>query len=210
LGSLLADIGRGAGSDESSPTPVARARACVRRSPSDPSADVVVDLEMAGLTSADLLVVTSHEALDCAVRGAIEGAPCTSDDLEDATWAFSWSTWGPSSSRLRGHHDDVYVSNWDSIGGDGLVHDVVPLFVLRLRDGATSGPGAFEPITGWMMPRPADATVADEWVGCQYTPVIPALDARVRRDPRSEHGVSGRAIGLVRGRSFRLSCATRE
>lgn len=177
IASTLADIGRGSFTNEASASPTGRARACVLGESWD-SVALRVDLQIPSLDTSRLIVVSSHESLDCAVRGTVEGVPCGGGDIETVGGASPWATSSIATDAVVTQWSVPLSGQWDAIDRPNV--EVYTFFVLRRRDGfGALEPGGYEPVTGWAFPRPEDPD-KNFYTYCDYTPVIPGLDAEAR------------------------------
>jgi hypothetical protein len=180
LDDTIGDIGRGPFDDEVSVAPIGRARICASGTATTSIADMRVDLEVLGLpvpatTSDELIVVNRHEALDCAVRGAVEGAPCTSSTITTGRAAVTWSQNG--SVVVGTFTDNPLTIAWGAFQSNT---DVRGFYVLRRTQGSmVTGvvPGTYQPLASWVLPRPTSAT----YRACSSVVLSPGLDEAATR-----------------------------
>jgi hypothetical protein len=188
LAALLSDLGEGEVDDSRSLVPIGRARACVRGNPLSATAPIVtLDVSVhEDLMSESMLVVNTHDVLDCATRGLIEGAPCSAGDINKAVLSVDTSSSPMDEDDSLRIEFSRALSAWDSqeyLDGNGSARPTegaLSVYVLRLREGAPEGqPGSYEAVAGWILPEPEDADT-DEWIYCDYSPLSPGIDAWAR------------------------------
>lgn len=166
LGAVLGDIGRGRLGDTSSLGIAGRSRACVLGKDVQ-TATIRVDIDVPEVTAADLILVTRHESLDCAVYGTIERSNCLPShiDVPTTTWTSSSVAPGALTASI-----DVPLSLW---GASGPAADVQTVYVLRRRPGIVGNqPGGFVEITGWALAKPT-ATSSPTYLFCDSLPISP-------------------------------------
>ncbi|UJR84269.1 hypothetical protein [Sandaracinus amylolyticus] len=154
-----------------------RARACVYNRASGVQ-DLIIDVG-AAVNPAELSVVVGRDGLECAVRGTLEGTPCTPAMLTERTRAptgTGWtnSSWGATSEFYRAGFLDV-----DDTIATRPSPSTMTLFVVRRRANLTGDPlpGQFEELTGWVLRRPTYAP-SPLFPYCQNAVIAPELDRR--------------------------------
>ncbi|MFN9810767.1 MAG: hypothetical protein ACK6CU_14160 [Deltaproteobacteria bacterium] len=176
LGSTLGDIGAPTASDDASDGPAGRARVCII-SQNATTATLRFDVELAGVATSDLAIVSSRDALDCAVRGTIERVPCQAGEIGAVT-PFGALGAGGITNVTTGSITGVGLSSWQPTNRPNA--DVVQYFVLRRRAGyaAHNLPGGYEPVVGWLLPKPT-LLATNHYTNCVYTPISTAVDTQV-------------------------------
>ena len=124
-------------------------------------------------------IADGHDGLKCAVTGSIDGAPC---DLNDHLLADKSPSAAPSSAtfpyRAETALSDVYTDTIDDtdspLYGDGDPR-VFPVFLLRHRPGATTGPGGWEELGGMFVPVPPPGMGATG-TACRVMTVVSEAD----------------------------------
>src|SRR5262249_46269233 len=107
--------------------------------------DVWIDMP-ASIDPSTLRLVNGRDGLECAVRGTLEGSPCTQTML-DARTKYPTGGWVATTGGYRGLFYDIeqWISTRPSAG-------TVALFLVRRRAGATTTqPGTYEQLTGWVL-----------------------------------------------------------
>lgn len=131
-----------------------------------------VALSLSGeVTGYVLRVVLGREGLDCAVRGEVDGVPCTPSDLADSLAPVSSGSPGVLTpvSGSPGAFQRAFLP----APGTGPSPDLTAYYVVR-APAADAGPGGWEPVTGFVV-GPVERD--DFW--CMGTAISPELDRDV-------------------------------
>lgn len=145
-----------------------RARVCTRSS----RIRVELDLTASGVTSPDgIEIVLGPEALECAVRGTEDGAPCTPEAM--ATYM---PTIAAPLTQVAGGPDGVFSTEFAADPRTGPA-STTAVYVVRRNPGLDRPrtPGDYRTLIGFLLP-PNGATSAR----CVGAPITPDLERRAR------------------------------
>lgn len=167
---------------ESTGDTVGYARACFRRAGTAPS-ELRIDLDVTRSSirsGAGVAVLRHAAALECALRGRIDGVGCTAAELSDGTYAATFLV-DPAAPAGTVRLTTSFVPDPRAVRPDRAAPDQFYVVVPRAGVGATPGPGDYEAVTGFALrypPSTGTSAWTAGWRDCVSATISPELDRR--------------------------------
>ncbi|MBZ0121065.1 MAG: hypothetical protein K8H88_28985, partial [Sandaracinaceae bacterium] len=132
-------------------------------------------IRLTGVVPSDVRVVVGRDGLECAVRGTIDGTPCTSATLSALT-----------PNTVPNTPDSFWVYDLQQRVSDRPNSGLVSLFLVRKRPSTEAAPGNYEELTGWVLPAITSGNLGYRY--CQGAVIAPGLDRQAAAliQPRTE------------------------
>jgi len=154
-----------------------RLELCYRRS----ATDHVVELRVLGVAAAgrlpqsDMLAVVGNDGFRCATEGNIEGVACRIADYTIAP-NLSVEQVAPAADPAEvGFSTFLRFSKTFPATGMAAVSESFPVFVLKRKPGAGTGPGSYEPLVSTVVALP-DVSPSALWAYCVAEPINPLIE----------------------------------